>query len=72
VAIEGLPESESRDVLTELFEHCLRPDFTVRHRWQPGDLCIWDNRMTMHYAINDYDGARRLLYRTTFAGERPF
>ena len=72
VAIEGLRESESRDVLTELFEHCLRPDFTVRHRWQPGDLCIWDNRMTMHYAINDYDGARRLLYRTTFAGERPF
>lgn len=71
VAIEGLPEDESADLLARLFKHCLRPDFTVRHRWRPGDLCIWDNRMTMHYAINDYDGHRRLLYRTTFAGERP-
>ena len=71
VAIDGLPEDESRDVLARLMKHCLRPDFTMRHRWRPGDLCIWDNRMTMHYAINDYDGHRRLMYRTTFAGERP-
>jgi taurine dioxygenase len=71
VAIDGLPADESADVLTQLLKHCLRPDFTVRHRWRPGDLCVWDNRMTMHYAINDYDGHRRLMYRTTFAGERP-
>jgi taurine dioxygenase len=71
VAIDGLPADESADLLAQLFKHCLRPDFTVRHRWRPGDLCVWDNRMTMHYAINDYDGHRRLMYRTTFAGERP-
>lgn len=71
VAVEGLPEDESRDVLARLLKHCLRPDFTMRHRWRPGDLCIWDNRMTLHYAINDYDGHRRVMYRTTFAGERP-
>lgn len=71
VGIEGLPTDESADLLAQLFRHCLRPDFTVRHRWRPGDLCIWDNRMTLHYAINDYDGHRRLMYRTTFAGERP-
>lgn len=71
VGIEGMPESEARDLLARLFKHCLRPDFTIRHRWKPGDLCIWDNRMTVHYAINDYDGHRRLLYRTTFEGEKP-
>lgn len=69
--IEGLPESESRALLDDVFHHASRPDFTCRHRWQAGDLVIWDNRMTLHYAINDYDGHRRLLYRTTFAGERP-
>ena len=69
--IEGLPEEEGRALLQELFAYATRPDFTCRHRWQAGDVVIWDNRMTLHYAINDYDGHRRLLYRTTFAGERP-
>jgi len=71
VGIDGLPEDESAEVLAALFKHALRPDFTFRHRWRPGDLCIWDNRMTMHYAINDYDGHRRLMYRTTFEGDIP-
>ncbi|MEQ8440434.1 MAG: TauD/TfdA family dioxygenase [Alphaproteobacteria bacterium] len=71
IAIDGLPDDESKEVLALLFKHALRPDFTFRHRWQSGDLCVWDNRMTMHYAINDYDGHRRLMYRTTFEGEAP-
>lgn len=69
--LEGLSEDESRPILDRLYRHATRPDFTCRFRWAPGSLAIWDNRMTLHYAINDYDGARRLLYRTTFAGERP-
>ena len=68
---QGMTEAESRPLLDFLFEHAIRPEFTCRFRWSPGALAIWDNRCTLHYAVNDYDGSRRLLHRTTFAGERP-
>ena len=68
---EGLSEAESAPYLAQLYRHCVRPDFSCRHRWAPGDLVIWNNRATLHYATNDYDGYRRLLYRTTFAGVPP-
>ncbi len=62
---------ESRPVLARLYEHAVRPEFTCRFRWTPGAVAIWDNRTTMHYAINNYDGQRRLMYRTNFSAERP-
>ena len=68
---EGMSEVESRPLLNFLFEHSTRPEFTCRFRWSNRTLAIWDNRCTLHYAVNDYDGYRRLLHRTTFAGERP-
>lgn len=68
---EAMTAAESRPLLQFLFEHAVRPEFQVRLRWTPGTLAIWDNRCLLHLAINDYDGARRLLHRTTVAGERP-
>jgi taurine dioxygenase len=68
---EGMTEAESKPLLDFLFGHATRPEFTCRFRWSPGALAIWDNRCTLHYAVNDYDGSRRLLHRTTFAAERP-
>jgi len=68
---EDMSEAESRPLLDFLFAHCIRPEFTCRFRWAPGSLAIWDNRCTLHYAVNDYDGQRRLMHRTTIAGERP-
>ena len=68
---EGMTVEESRPLLQFLFDHAVRPEFTCRLRWTPGTLAIWDNRCLMHLAINDYDGTRRLLHRTTTAGERP-
>jgi taurine dioxygenase len=68
---EGMTEAESRPLLQYLFDHATRPEFTCRLRWTPGTLAIWDNRCLLHLAVNDYDGSRRLLHRTTVAGDRP-
>jgi taurine dioxygenase len=68
---EGMTEAESRPLLEFLYAHAIRPEFTCRLRWRTNDLAIWDNRCAMHYAVNDYDGARRLMHRTTIKGERP-
>ncbi len=66
----GLHPQESKRLLDFLYEHCTRPEFIFRHRWEKDDLVIWDNRCTMHYAIVDYDDDR-YMHRTTVIGERP-
>ena len=66
----GLHPEESKRLLDFLYEHCTRPEFIFRHRWEKGDLVIWDNRCTTHYAIVDYD-EDRYMHRTTVIGERP-
>ena len=68
---EGMTVAESKPLLGYLHEHSIRAEFTCRLKWQPGTLAMWDNRCLMHLAVNDYDGHRRLLYRTTTAGEAP-
>jgi taurine dioxygenase len=71
VGIEGMSEEESRTILDLLFAHSRRIDHGCRVRWQVGSLTMWDNRMTQHYAIDDYAGHRREMWRVTLAGERP-
>ena len=43
----------------------------MRLRWRPGTVAVWDNFQTQHYAVNDYFGQRRPMYRTTFGGPPP-
>lgn len=63
--IIGLTESESRQLLDELLEHCEQPRFIYQHRWRKRDLLIWDNRCVLH-ARTDFDPTeRRLLKRVT-------
>lgn len=71
--IVGMSEAESDALLAELFEHATRPEFVYRHRWQVGDLLIWDNCSTQHRAMMDYElPRRRLMERTTLRGGAPF
>ncbi len=68
---KDMTAAESRPLLEFIYAHATRPEFTCRFQWRAGSVAFWDNRCTLHLAINDYDGRRRLLHRTTIAGERP-
>jgi alpha-ketoglutarate-dependent taurine dioxygenase len=67
--VVGMPPDESRALLDSLLEWCTRPEFTHRHRWQRGDLVIWDNTGMLHRALPYAPTSRRLLHRTTLMGE---
>ena len=67
----GVPDDDKQELLAFLHLHTTDARFGYRHRWTVGDLVIWDNRSTQHYALNDYVGSRRELHRTTVAGEVP-
>jgi alpha-ketoglutarate-dependent taurine dioxygenase len=71
IGIEGLLPEESAPILRFLTDHLTQPAFTCRLRWEPNMLAMWDNRLCVHQAYNDYQGYRRELYRTTVAGEKP-
>ncbi|MBO3275159.1 taurine dioxygenase [Pseudomonas schmalbachii] len=70
--INELEPAESRALLNLLFAHASRPEFTVRWRWQANDVAFWDNRVTQHYATDDYRPQRRVMHRATILGDRPF
>ncbi len=67
----GVSDDEKLRLMEWLHLHTTDAKFSVRHKWTVGDLAIWDNRSTQHYALNDYAGFRRELHRTTVAGSRP-
>lgn len=70
--INELSEAESEALLKFLFAHATRPEFTIRWRWQENDVAFWDNRVTQHYAVDDYRPARRVMHRATILGDVPF
>jgi taurine dioxygenase len=69
--IVGLSGTESRDVLRLLQRYVTRPENIVRVAWNPGDLVLFDNRITQHYAPDDYGDLPRSLHRVTVAGDVP-
>jgi taurine dioxygenase len=70
-SVVGLSPQSSRDLIRLLQEFVVRPENTVRWKWRVGDLAIWDNRATQHYAIYDYGIAHRRVERVTVAGPVP-
>ena len=69
--VVGLSQGESRDILRLLQAYVTRPENVLRVSWEPGQLVLFDNRITQHYAIDDYDDAPRRLNRVTVAGDVP-
>lgn len=67
----GLNSADSQRLFSVLQDHVIRPENTVRWRWQVGDVAIWDNRATQHRAIADFGLQRRTLRRATVAGDVP-
>jgi taurine dioxygenase len=68
--IPQLTRNESDALLEHLFRFSEGPQFTCRYHWCTGDVAIWDNRVTMHYAVNDYTAIRR-GQRITVLGDHP-
>jgi taurine dioxygenase len=62
---DGMHAEESRAFIDFLDRHMSRMEFCFRHRWQTGDLVLWDNRFSLHYPVNDFGGELRSLIRCT-------
>jgi taurine dioxygenase len=71
--LEGKPFAEGRAFLAELQEQATQDSVVYHHRWQPGDLIMWDNRSLLHRATADFDlnRHRRVLHRTVIRGSAP-
>ncbi|WP_086867338.1 TauD/TfdA dioxygenase family protein [Streptomyces viridochromogenes] len=69
--IVGLSQGESRKILDLLQAYVTRPENILRHRWSENQLVVFDNRITQHYAVDNYDGLPRRLHRVTVAGDVP-
>lgn len=67
----GLSAAESATLFQVLQNRVIKLENTIRWNWEPGDLAIWDNRATQHYAVADYDDQFRRLSRITLAGDIP-
>ncbi|HET8710659.1 MAG TPA: TauD/TfdA family dioxygenase [Spongiibacteraceae bacterium] len=70
--VVGMSVEESRALLAKLRDWATQPQFVYHHKWQLGDLLIWDNTGTMHRAMPYALDSGRLMHRTILAGEEPF
>ena len=69
--ILGLSSHDSAHLFQVFQEHVTRLENTVRWRWAVGDVAVWDNRATQHYAVNDYGDQHRVVRRVTVDGDVP-
>lgn len=67
----GVSRADFERLFGLLQSHVTRLENTVRWRWSTGDVAIWDNRATQHYAVDDYGDQAREVRRVTVAGETP-
>lgn len=70
-SIVGMPVEEGRLLVKELIGWCTRPEYVYTHQWQRHDLIMWDNRCVLHRASQIPLKHKRIMHRTTIAGEGP-
>ncbi len=68
--IKDIDKRESDYLLRYLFDYLRTPEFNYRHKWQTSDLAVWDNRLSLHYALFDYTD-HRLMHRIVIQGDVP-
>lgn len=68
IGIKGWSREDSMKLLVKLYTHAVQEQFVTRFEWKPGSIAFWDNRATWHYALNDYQGERRVMHRITLEG----
>lgn len=66
----GMTREESEPLIRFLYTQAHRPDIVYRHTWQPGDVVMWDNRSTLHYAVHDYGTEHREMHRIALKAKR--
>ena len=69
--IKELDRAESDALLSFLYSHSVRPEFTVRYHWQQGTIGFWDNRATQHSVVGDFGDQHRVIQRVTLRGDEP-
>ncbi|MET4236312.1 alpha-ketoglutarate-dependent taurine dioxygenase [Bradyrhizobium sp. LA6.10] len=67
----GIPKHDGQRLFDIFQSHITAPENTVRWSWKQGDVAIWDNRATQHYAVNDYGNEHRVVRRASIDGEVP-
>ncbi|WP_027515852.1 TauD/TfdA family dioxygenase [Bradyrhizobium sp. WSM1417] len=67
----GIPKYDAQRLFDLFQAHITAPENTVRWKWQEGDLAMWDNRATQHYAVTDYGDQHRVVHRATIDGDLP-
>jgi alpha-ketoglutarate-dependent taurine dioxygenase len=70
-AVEGMDDADARALIRELADFAGQKQFVYEHRWETHDILMWDNRCTMHYVTPHDPMERRVMHRTTIAGDAP-
>ena len=69
--LDNMPPRQARPLLQFFFDTMEQPEYTCRWSWSRGDVAVWDNRCTMHYALRDFGDDYREVHRITTRGDRP-
>ncbi|MCP4905396.1 MAG: hypothetical protein GY910_10490 [bacterium] len=69
--LKDVPVRQAEPLLRFFFDTMEQPEYTCRWSWSVGDVAVWDNRCTMHYALHDYGEEYREIHRVMVAGEKP-
>ena len=71
-SIKGFNSKESQEILRVLYKRACNEQYIYRHKWLRGDLVVWDNRSTQHFAEHGYGDQTRTMHRLTTSGSKPF